>query len=164
MDETRKVHKSNHSQMFFKIGALKNFAIFTGKCLCWSLFLIKLQAYNFIKRRFQHMSFPMNIAKFLRNFYIKHFRSLLLVRAINKPYIPHNPISVGMRVYALQLKQKSTAAGFDGILRKFRSAFLKRKQKKRSKRSDTCGSRFSLFPEHLFIKSWNNCLSRQIFA
>ena len=52
VDETRKVHKSNHSQMFFKIGALKNFAIFPGKCLCWSLFLIKLQAYNSIKRRF----------------------------------------------------------------------------------------------------------------
>ena len=39
--------------------------------------------------------------------------------------MPHNPISVGMRVYALQLKQKSTTAGFDGILRKFRSVFLK---------------------------------------
>ena len=31
-------------QMFFKIGALKNFANFTGKHLCWSLFLIQLQA------------------------------------------------------------------------------------------------------------------------
>ena len=29
-----------------KIGALKNFAIFTGKHLCWSLFLIKLQAFR----------------------------------------------------------------------------------------------------------------------
>ena len=29
-------------QTFFKIGALKNFAIFTGKHVCWSLF--KLQA------------------------------------------------------------------------------------------------------------------------
>ena len=28
-------------QMFFKIGIFKNFAIFTGKHLCWSLFLIK---------------------------------------------------------------------------------------------------------------------------
>ena len=26
-----------------KIGVLKNFAMFTGKYLCWSLFLIKLQ-------------------------------------------------------------------------------------------------------------------------
>ena len=30
------------SQMFFKIGILKNFANFTGKHMCWSLFLIKL--------------------------------------------------------------------------------------------------------------------------
>ena len=30
-------------QMFFKIGVLQNFAIFTGKHLCWSIFLINLQ-------------------------------------------------------------------------------------------------------------------------
>ena len=33
-------------QMFFKIDVLKNFAIFTGKYLCWSLFLIKLQTFR----------------------------------------------------------------------------------------------------------------------
>ena len=32
--------------MFFKIIALKNLANFTGKHLCWSLFLIKLQAFE----------------------------------------------------------------------------------------------------------------------
>ena len=58
--------------------------------------------------------------------------------------MPRNSISVGMTVYALQLKQKSTAADFDGTSRKFRSAFLKRKQKRRSTCSDPCGSRFSL--------------------
>ena len=36
--------RSNRLQMFFKIGVLKSFAIFRGKQLCWSLFLIKLQA------------------------------------------------------------------------------------------------------------------------
>ena len=30
--------------MFFKIDVLKNYSIFTGKHLCWSLILIKLQA------------------------------------------------------------------------------------------------------------------------
>ena len=30
--------------MLFKISILKNFTIFTGKHLCWSLYLIKLQA------------------------------------------------------------------------------------------------------------------------
>ena len=47
-----------------------NFAIFTGKQLCWSLLLIKLQllikACNFIKSRLQHRCFLVNIAKFLR--------------------------------------------------------------------------------------------------
>ena len=32
------------TEIFFKIGALTNFAIFTEKHLCWSLLLIKLQA------------------------------------------------------------------------------------------------------------------------
>ena len=35
--------RSSRSQMFFKIGVLRNFKIFTGKHLCQSLFLIKLQ-------------------------------------------------------------------------------------------------------------------------
>ena len=39
-------------QMFFLIGALKNFAIFTGKHLCWSLFLIKLRPAILLKRDF----------------------------------------------------------------------------------------------------------------
>ena len=32
----------SHLQMFFKIGVLRNFALFTRKHLCWSLFLSKL--------------------------------------------------------------------------------------------------------------------------
>ena len=56
--------------MIFKIHALKNFAIFIGKHLCWSLFLIKLQTLR---------CFPVNIAKFLRAaFYIEPFQWLLL--------------------------------------------------------------------------------------
>ena len=38
--------RTNHSQNSFKIGVLKNFAIFTGKHLCWSLFLIKVQTFR----------------------------------------------------------------------------------------------------------------------
>ena len=49
--------RSSRSQMFFKIGVLKKFAMFTGKHLCWSLFLIKLQAFR---------CFPANITKLLR--------------------------------------------------------------------------------------------------
>ena len=39
----------------------KNFAIFQGKQLYWSLFLIKLQG-NFIKKRLRHRYFPVNNA------------------------------------------------------------------------------------------------------
>ena len=38
------LRRSSRSQMFFKIGVLKNFVIFTAKYLCWDLFSIKLQA------------------------------------------------------------------------------------------------------------------------
>ena len=58
--------RSSHLQMFFKIGVLKNFAIFTGKHRSWSLFLTALQVSNFIKKRHQHKCFPVYIVKFLR--------------------------------------------------------------------------------------------------
>ena len=45
--------------MFYKKAVLKNFAIFTGKHLCWSHFLIKLQAWS------SYWSFTVNVAKFL---------------------------------------------------------------------------------------------------
>ena len=36
--------RNSRPQMFFKTSALKSFANFTVKQLCWSLFLIKLKA------------------------------------------------------------------------------------------------------------------------
>ena len=42
--------RSSRSQMFLKIDVLRNFASFTRKHLCWSLFLIKLQA-KFLRTR-----------------------------------------------------------------------------------------------------------------
>ena len=71
---------SSRLQMSFETDLLKNFAKFTGKHLCWSLFLIKLQASgNFIKKRIQHRRFPLNIEKFLRTaFFIEHLWWLLL--------------------------------------------------------------------------------------
>ena len=38
------IFKSSPQCYSIKKAVLKNFAMFTGKCLCWSLFLIKLQA------------------------------------------------------------------------------------------------------------------------
>ena len=62
------IGRSSRWQVFFKIGAPKNFAIFTGKHLYWSLFLTKLQASRsatLLKKR-QHWCFPVNMAEFLR--------------------------------------------------------------------------------------------------
>ena len=64
-------------QMFFKLGVPKNVLIFRGKDLCWSLFLIKLQACNF----------PVNIVKFLikNNFFHKTLPVAAFEKFINFP-------------------------------------------------------------------------------
>ena len=59
---------NNRSQIFLKIDVLKIFAMFTGKDLCWSCFLIKFQyrrpAFLF-KKRLKHRRFFMYFAKIL---------------------------------------------------------------------------------------------------
>ena len=52
--------RSSRSQMFFKIGVLKNFAIFIGK------HLVGICKCNFITKKLRHRFFSANIAKFLR--------------------------------------------------------------------------------------------------
>ena len=55
---------------FFKIIALRNFTIFTGKQLCWSLFLIKLQTL-----RFPTQMFSCDYWETFKNcFFIEHLR------------------------------------------------------------------------------------------
>ena len=52
-----------------KKGVLRNFAKFTGKHLCQSLFLNKvagLTPATLLKKRLWHRCFPVNFAKFLR--------------------------------------------------------------------------------------------------
>ena len=58
--------RSSRSQVFFKIGTLKNFAILTGKHLCWSVFFNKVAVFaTLLKKRLQHRCFPVNIPNFL---------------------------------------------------------------------------------------------------
>ena len=57
--------RSSHPKLFSKKVALKISAIFTGKHLRWSLFLINLQG-------LRHRCFPVNIVKFLRTAYLKN--------------------------------------------------------------------------------------------
>ena len=62
--------------MFFGIDVLKNFANFTGKHLCWTLFLIKFQAFR---------CFHVKFAKSLRTpFFTVHLRWLLLLILLNE--------------------------------------------------------------------------------
>ena len=53
--------RSSRPEVFCKKDALKTYGKFTGKNLCWSLFIIKLQAF-----RFQYRCFPVSFTKFLR--------------------------------------------------------------------------------------------------
>ena len=81
-----KKSRSSHWQMFFKICLLKNFARFTGKHVCWNLFLIKLQAskaVTLLKRILQYRCLLVNIAKFLgRAYFIEHLRWLLVEKYV----------------------------------------------------------------------------------
>ena len=61
--------------MFCKKGVLRNFANFTGKHLCQSLFFSKVA--TLLKKRLWHRCFPVNFAKFLRTpFFTKHLQWL----------------------------------------------------------------------------------------
>ena len=66
---------------FFKVAFIKNFAIFTGKHLCWSLVfnnVAGLRPTTSLKTRLQQV-FPVSIAKFLRTaFFKEHLRWLVL--------------------------------------------------------------------------------------
>ena len=55
--------------MYFRIGFLKSFAMFTGKHLCSSLFLINIQleACNITKKKLQYKFFRVKFAKSLQN-------------------------------------------------------------------------------------------------
>ena len=49
---------------FLNIGVLENFANFTGKCPCWSLFFNKVAGLQLYYKRFQQKCFPVRSIKF----------------------------------------------------------------------------------------------------
>ena len=81
---TKVTFRSSRQEVFCKKGVLKNFAIFTGKRLCWTLFnkVTGLQACNFIMKRLQHICFPVNIVKFLRTTILKKICKRLLSKIL----------------------------------------------------------------------------------
>ena len=65
----QKCFRSSRPEVFCKKGVLRNFAKFTGKHLCQSLFFNKvtgLRAATLLKKRLWHRCFTMNFLKFLR--------------------------------------------------------------------------------------------------
>ena len=72
-----------YSEVFCEKGVLRNFAKFTGKHLCKSLFFNKvagLRPATLLKKRLWHRCFSVNFAKFLRTpFLTEHLRWLLLI-------------------------------------------------------------------------------------
>ena len=61
-------HRSIRPDVFCKKGVLRNFAKFTGKHLCQSIFFNKVadRSATLLKKRLWHRCFPVNFAKFLR--------------------------------------------------------------------------------------------------
>ena len=66
--------------MFFKMGAFKNFVYFTGKHLCWSFFLIKLQALRSgtLLKKTATRCFPVKFANLRTPFFTEQLRWLPL--------------------------------------------------------------------------------------
>ena len=61
--------RSSHPEMLCQKGVLKNVAKFPGKHLCQGFFFntfCRPEVCNFIKKRFWHSCFPVNLVKFLR--------------------------------------------------------------------------------------------------
>ena len=85
-ENCKKHHRSRNgrSQMFFKIGVLKNFSIFTGKHLCWSLLLNKWQTFKSaaLLKETPTQLFSCEYCEIFKNtFFIEQLRWLLLIVA-----------------------------------------------------------------------------------
>ena len=88
-----------------KKGILRNFAKFTGKQLCQSLFFNKvvgLRPANFLKKRLWHRCFPVNFARFLRTPSFKeHLCCLLLKKQLIASFIKQIK-DVSMKILKIQ--------------------------------------------------------------
>ena len=80
--------------MFFKIGVIKSFAIFTGKNLSWSLFLIKFQVF-----KVQNRCFSVKFAKFLRITVLKSICERLFPRILQEKLL--NSIVRTLSIWAM---------------------------------------------------------------
>ena len=73
--------RSSRSQMFFQIAVLRNFAELSRKCLCWSLYLIKLKAWRpeFLLKKTPTQVFSCEYFEIFKNcFFIEHLLFIIL--------------------------------------------------------------------------------------
>ena len=77
--------RSTHSQKLFKTG-LKNFTNFTGKHLCWTLFLIKLQPFRptTLLKRDSNTGVSCEICKDFKNTYFYGTSPIMLLYRVFK--------------------------------------------------------------------------------
>ena len=78
-------YRSSQRRCPVRKGVLRNFAKFTGKQLCQSLFLNKvagLRTATLLKKRLMHRCFPVNFAKFLRTPSLENTSRRLLLNII----------------------------------------------------------------------------------
>ena len=101
-----KKSRGSYQRCSVKKAVLKNFAIFTGKHLCSSLFLKKLQACNFIKKRLRllrHVFFCEYCEIFKNMYFEKHLRTTSSVSS---------RVAVFQKSLALPLKQNALILDF----------------------------------------------------
>ena len=81
-DVNNSIPRNSRPEMLCKKGVLRNFAKFTGKHYCQSLFLNKVEdprPATLLKKIPWHRRFPVTFAKFLRTtFFMEYLRWLLL--------------------------------------------------------------------------------------
>ena len=78
---SQKQSRSSHRRCYLRKGFLRNFAKFTGKHLCQSLFFNKvagLRPATVLKKRLWRTCFLVNFAKFLRTFFLRNTSGRLL--------------------------------------------------------------------------------------
>ena len=77
--------RSSHRRCSVTKDVLRNFAKFAEKYLWWSLFFKKVAVLSpptLLKKRFWHMSFPVNFAKFLRTSFSQNTSGRLLLHLV----------------------------------------------------------------------------------
>ena len=98
--------RNSHERCSIKKGVLRNFAKFTGKHLCQSLFLNKVAGLRLpatlLKKRLQHNCLPVNFAKFPRTPFLQDISGRLLLQFPNK-FLKFNNISPSVRLVYAQI-------------------------------------------------------------